>query len=109
MEWTQAHEVGTTFFELHVAAHDLHHVSARYKLLDKCLGDGHTAIVETWKPGRLSNSESPNTQTGNLRPRRRALAGAYDEAPVYFLNIRRRDIEEWDVCHLELGGQSVHL
>ena len=41
MKGAQAHEVGAAFFELHVAAHDLDHVSAGDELLDECLGYGH--------------------------------------------------------------------
>ena len=41
----QAHEVGAALFELHIAAHDLHHIGARDEFLDEALGDGHRAIV----------------------------------------------------------------
>ena len=47
MKRAQAHEVGAPFFELHIAAHDFHHVSARQQFLDESLGDGHAPIVET--------------------------------------------------------------
>ena len=40
----QAHVVGAPLFELHVAAHDLHHIRAGDQFLDEGLGDGHRYI-----------------------------------------------------------------
>jgi hypothetical protein len=41
MKGAQAHEVGTTFFELHKAAHHVDDVDAVEQFLDEMLGDGH--------------------------------------------------------------------
>jgi len=35
VEGAQPHEVGAAFFELHMAAHDVHHVGAREQFLDE--------------------------------------------------------------------------
>ena len=43
--WAQPHEIGAALFELHVAAHDIHHVNAREQFLDERLGDRHPGIL----------------------------------------------------------------
>ena len=50
MERAQPHEIGAPFFELHVAAHNLHHVRAGEEFLEKALRDGHKVIVGTQSP-----------------------------------------------------------
>ena len=51
MKGAQAHKVGAAFFELHIAAHDFNHVSARDQLLDKCLRYGHGRYCGLQKQG----------------------------------------------------------
>ena len=47
MKRAQAHEIGAPLFELHVATDDFNDVGSREQFLNKGLGDGHGAIVET--------------------------------------------------------------
>lgn len=47
MKWAQAHKVGATLFELHIAANNFYNISARQQFLNKGLGDRHGLIVET--------------------------------------------------------------
>ena len=41
MKRAQAHVIGATFFQLHIATHDVHHIGARQQFLDKGLRYGH--------------------------------------------------------------------
>lgn len=45
MKGAQPHEIGATFFQGNVAAHDVDHVNARKQFLNKRLRDRHAAIV----------------------------------------------------------------
>lgn len=45
MKGAQPHEIGATLLELHIAAHDVHHVNAREQFLDERLGDRHPGIL----------------------------------------------------------------
>lgn len=51
MKGAQAHKVGAAFFELHIAAYDFNHVSARDQFLDKCLRYGHGRYCGLVKQG----------------------------------------------------------